>query len=238
MGSSPLTRGKRRNHNHAVSAPGLIPAHAGKTRSPRPLRQPSRAHPRSRGENLSPSSDDSYATGSSPLTRGKLGARDLQSGVRRLIPAHAGKTREEISRLQTRAAHPRSRGENDIGDDGEFGRRGSSPLTRGKHPPRSWKKPRGGLIPAHAGKTCRDLSHTTNRRLIPAHAGKTIHRRQGRYYRRAHPRSRGENAPPRQSTACGHGSSPLTRGKPWIEGREPSPSGLIPAHAGKTRPIR
>ena len=51
-GSSPLTRGKRTQATHGRARPGLIPAHAGKT--PRRAGRPSqaRAHPRSRGENV------------------------------------------------------------------------------------------------------------------------------------------------------------------------------------------
>ena len=92
VGSSPLTRGK-----HLVAVffhvpPGLIPAHAGKTRPIRPTPTPWTAHPRSRGENLKCGFDASRGGGSSPLTRGKLQCPHVQASVRRLIPAHAGKT--------------------------------------------------------------------------------------------------------------------------------------------------
>ena len=50
-GSSPLTRGKQGVRNARNSSLGLIPAHAGKTATPRPLSQSPGAHPRSRGEN-------------------------------------------------------------------------------------------------------------------------------------------------------------------------------------------
>ena len=51
VGSSPLTRGKLCcvDAHHRIA--GLIPAHAGKTRSARETSPPDRAHPRSRGEN-------------------------------------------------------------------------------------------------------------------------------------------------------------------------------------------
>ena len=57
-------------------------------------------------------------------------------------------------------------------------------------------------------------------------------------FRGVHPRSRGENergpaCPTRQS-----GSSPLTRGKPAIDGYSPYVNRLIPAHAGKTMSSR
>ena len=50
-GSSPLTRGKPKFGMTYNPLFGLIPAHAGKTRTSRTLRQMTWAHPRSRGEN-------------------------------------------------------------------------------------------------------------------------------------------------------------------------------------------
>ena len=75
-------------------------------------------------------------------------------------------------------------------------------------------------------------------RLIPAHAGKTglsFVELQGAW---AHPRSRGENGYQVVTDHDDVGSSPLTRGKrirALIQARH---DGLIPAHAGKTRPDR
>ena len=51
----------------------------------------------------------------------------------------------------------------------------------------------------------------------------------------AHPRSRGENGRDGLEVAGHEGSSPLTRGKRRPGVLPPSPAGLIPAHAGKTR---
>ena len=92
VGSSPLTRGKQLAQRRAERLMGLIPAHAGKTTHPRSPRRRGRAHPRSRGENLSSDSRTFFRTGSSPLTRGKLIRRDTSERQRGLIPAHAGKT--------------------------------------------------------------------------------------------------------------------------------------------------
>ena len=72
-------------------------------------------------------------SGSSPLTRGKLGYRAPRVARDGLIPAHAGKT--------TRDA------------DEEGFEWGSSPLTRGKHGGVVTVTDEEGLIPAHAGKT-------------------------------------------------------------------------------------
>ena len=111
-GSSPLTRGKPRRIASRLKRTGLIPAHAGKTHTPRPSSRASPAHPRSRGENVSCASLPPLEQGSSPLTRGKhLQPRDCIT-VHRLIPAHAGKTVGADPGVNAAGAHPRSRGEN------------------------------------------------------------------------------------------------------------------------------
>ena len=91
---------------------------------------------------------------------------------------------------------------------------GSSPLTRGKPGQATDPRDRGGLIPAHAGKT-------PWRPVVPS-------------LTRAHPRSRGENNDPASAPLSLGGSSPLTRGKPLLDPIEEAGRRLIPAHAGKT----
>ena len=93
---------------------------------------------------------------------------------------------------------------------------GSSPLTRGKL------------------QAARDVSAAV--RLIPAHAGKTCVRRRAGSPMTAHPRSRGENISEHANSDPAHGSSPLTRGKPWTACAVQCAGRLIPAHAGKTFP--
>ena len=73
----------------------------------------------------------------------------------------------------------------------------------------------GGLIPAHAGKTSRGRSMA----LVPT----------------AHPRSRGENEAELSPSSDDSGSSPLTRGKRFLNAEGARDARLIPAHAGKTR---
>ena len=111
-GSSPLTRGKPRPVVLARIRAGLIPAHAGKTCFWSCLRAASRAHPRSRGENLVRPGRRPAHAGSSPLTRGKRPSGCPRPCLRGLIPAHAGKTGEAVERRACSEAHPRSRGEN------------------------------------------------------------------------------------------------------------------------------
>ena len=155
-----------------------------------------RAHPRSRGENLDQPGEWAYPTGSSPLTRGKPFAVVVALGGVGLIPAHAGKTDScRLCAARVRA-HPRSRGENHVLDVGGREDSGSSPLTRGKHMSRDrlW----------------------AGRGLIPAHAGKTIKRVLVDWTLAAHPRSRGENPLRRPCVMTCAGSSPLTRGKRFL----------------------
>ena len=137
------------------------------------------------------------------------------SRLGRLIPAHAGKTLPWPRGQPRVEAHPRSRGENVIGQLLSAVGEGSSPLTRGKRVAVGGRGDARGLIPAHAGKTARGAS----RRSLAA----------------AHPRSRGENARYYRDGNHLQGSSPLTRGKLEESTGDLFPTGLIPAHAGKTQ---
>ena len=155
-GSSPLTRGKLTGPDNLCSFVRLIPAHAGKTVGAGLRIVLDRAHPRSRGENRPTASSRMYQKGSSPLTRGKLVRAGYERKSMRLIPAHAGKTRQKGHLTRARQAHPRSRGENSSGLRPSGSGNGSSPLTRGKLAALGHYQHAGGLIPAHAGKTARN----------------------------------------------------------------------------------
>ena len=152
--------------------------------------------------------------GSSPLTRGKQALRRRSSSRLRLIPAHAGKTLWPDGVPRGLEAHPRSRGENYNTEIELIPGYGSSPLTRGKLGGRRTATFTAGLIPAHAGKTLQ----VTDRGAQPP----------------AHPRSRGENIIFVSRFRLVGGSSPLTRGKQHDLATQQAPTGLIPAHAGKT----
>ena len=152
---------------------GLIPAHAGKTTRKPPMSWPPTAHPRSRGENYGSGPLRGGRWGSSPLTRGKLVREATPEDGSRLIPAHAGKTKDARRVGRGRRAHPRSRGENGRGRSPTWRWSGSSPLTRGKRVHDQCGQSMLGLIPAHAGKT-----------YAPVLEGSRGP---------AHPRSRGEN---------------------------------------------
>ena len=155
---------------------------------------------------------------SSPLTRGKRDRRRGGSHRWGLIPTHAGKTVPQGPRRSVSRAHPHSREENYAGASDVLRRNGSSPLTRGK----PLAVPLVALAP----------------RLIPAHAGKTTRAPRSPAPRRAHPRSRRENKQRLVAAASQRGSSPLTPGKLVRFAPGKVHQGLIPAHAGKTSPIR
>ena len=214
VGSSPLTRGKLGFIKIVKRTLGLIPAHAGKTESSARAGPSTRAHPRSRGENVSKARCRVQARDSSPLTRGKRFLFEHLVVEHRLIPAHAGKTGDRRRGDQGQRAHPRSRGENNGGIWGAVKGGGSSPLTRGKLAVVLGSTHRRGLIPAHAGKT-----QSTRLYLLPL---------------AAHPRSRGENRQRTRPFSSVFGSSPLTRGKLATLADRRRPGRLIPAHAGKT----
>ena len=152
-GSSPLTRGKPSRRVTRNVTLGLIPAHAGKTGQLTVRANPASAHPRSRGENILPALEPLGGVGSSPLTRGKHTVCITEFLSVRLIPAHAGKTTRLNAPWMPTSAHPRSRGENRTLHVWCATRRGSSPLTRGKQVGAGFRRLRGRLIPAHAGKT-------------------------------------------------------------------------------------
>ena len=99
--------------------------------------------------------------------------------------------------------------------------------------PRPYKRSCGGSSPLTRGKWQIGLAHQLLQRLIPAHAGKIPTRARTATWSWAHPRSRGENKVEGLVGVADLGSSPLTRGKWWLRGRDPSRPRLIPAHAGK-----
>ena len=216
MGSSPLTRGKLIDSGVGGGRGGLIPAHAGKTRTQFSIRAMQRAHPHSRGENVTRPREASVVCGSSPLTRGKQAHCLHQVVIGGLIPAHAGKTGHRTRGQTNSPAHPHSRGQNSCGHGSDPTLWGSSPLTRGKRQVERRHEGMAGLIPTHAGKT----SHVVRGDV---HAGD-------------HPRSRGENLAHVQRYADNLGSSPLTRGKPVRVDGDRAVLRIIPAHAGKTPP--
>ena len=149
-------------------------------------------HPRIRGEHRPRGFRSAPGPGSSPHTRGALDEIRVGDGSGGIIPAYAGSTSTPAPPIASPRDHPRIRGEHPSEHSRTPGSSGSSPHTRGAHPPAVRRRP--------------------HRRIIPAYAGSTRRRTASGWKRRDHPRIRGEH---RSSTVSGrpsHGSSPHTRG--------------------------
>ena len=91
-GSPPLTRGPLPFDPSLAHLQGITPAHAGTTSSLRPVWDPIRDHPRSRGDHVAIPLLVEEAIGSPPLTRGPRPDRNRLSSITRITPAHAGTT--------------------------------------------------------------------------------------------------------------------------------------------------
>jgi len=110
MGSSPHTRGLHGPEVGGTPTERIIPAHAGFTGTSRPRCSCPGDHPRTRGVYAWAGRVSVRPPGSSPHTRG------LPSGCHgillstRIIPAHAGFTRDVSGCLLTTWDHPRTRG--------------------------------------------------------------------------------------------------------------------------------
>ena len=154
----------------------------------------SRDHPRIRGEHVRVPTVRAAHVGSSPHTRGALGAAFEQRVIERIIPAYAGSTGTNRAGSSTSWDHPRIRGEHLPRVSQSPTLRGSSPHTRGAQREVSPGPVPFGIIPAYAGSTFR--------RSWPTSPSAD------------HPRIRGEHETPRSKFPGGFGSSPHTRGAP------------------------
>ena len=110
-GSSPRIRGKPSFTVGISSTSGLIPAHTGKTACAASAPRKKWAHPRAYGENHLRALSKSSRPGSSPHIRGKHQTRGVMQPMRRLTPAHTGKTVSAWPTASAGGAHPRTYGE-------------------------------------------------------------------------------------------------------------------------------
>ena len=110
-GSSPHTRGARRQCGLYDEIPRIIPAYAGSTSRNGAVASIAADHPRIRGEHAPLMATCRSSPGSSPHTRGA----QILAAVRRwpsgIIPAYAGSTATGPTRARTARDHPRIRGE-------------------------------------------------------------------------------------------------------------------------------
>mgnify|MGYP000862786593 CR=1 FL=1 len=215
-GSSPHTRGAQRHAGLVQVVGRIIPAYAGSTVVLNQITQVGGDHPRIRGEHPVCTTPTCAKPGSSPHTRGALGACSASILVRRIIPAYAGSTSSPLCMKCASPDHPRIRGEHSLLSHKFNPQIGSSPHTRGAQPPGASGGVDAGIIPAYAGST------SPKREKVGAG--------------RDHPRIRGEH--PRLSLPRGMcpGSSPHTRGAPIGSPKPWRTTGIIPAYAGSTTP--
>ena len=193
------------------------------------------AHPRSRGEHktvtrrhdqragsppLARGTPSPYRPhgsgvfGSPPLARGTLRADTQQPFICRLTPARAGNTALRQCKLRKHTAHPRSRGEHELGPEAAAGTGGSPPLARGTLLLTRRSRQRRRLTPARAGNTLPSS-------LLPVPLA-------------AHPRSRGEHVNLMNLTHGKCGSPPLARGTLIAYWVSTFLLRLTPARAGNT----
>ena len=146
--------------------------------------------------------------------RGKLAAVRRPYGLKRITPAHAGKTSAYPLRLCSGTDHPRACGENC-----------STPPMRTKC---------SGSPPRMRGKRKNGKSGAIYRRITPAHAGKTLWSLRRSRAPKDHPRACGENRALSEPDFLISGSPPRMRGKLRPHMVKLHRARITPAHAGKT----
>ena len=148
--------------------------------------------------------------------RGKQPCKGRSCRIRRITPAHAGKTLSPPVLSALCADHPRRCGENFTKSLRLQPCAGSPPQVRGKLSPHS-----------QIGQLAR---------ITPAGAGKTLQRLVRRVAERDHPRRCGENLSKIDFTVEHVGSPPRMRGKRFYKLITAASGRITPAHAGKTVP--
>ena len=130
-GSSPLTRGTRRDEYPVLGHLRFIPAYAGNSLLGFYRRSGRTVHPRLRGELFCRKRGRKACFGSSPLTRGTHVFEIVKQKRIRFIPAYAGNSMVNSNVAQVPTVHPRLRGELFGSESVKEESPGSSPLTRG-----------------------------------------------------------------------------------------------------------
>ena len=229
-------RGSRRAPVVCRALDGIIPAHAGLTARSKYSGVVGRDHPRACGAHLVSLVAAAWALGSSPRMRGSLGGIFDDAQPLGIIPAHAGLTAIRRAGQPERRDHPRACGAHVFNSPADIGGWGSSPRMRGSLSELSkWRMVRR-IIPAHAGLTPR---RSRGRRRIGDHprACGAHHVAHSFYliWMGSSPRMRGSLSV-QLAGGIVAGSSPRMRGSPTKRRRSMRPMGIIPAHAGLTRP--
>ncbi len=152
----------------------VTPAPAGKTLCPRCLSRRSWDHPRACGENTVCSRQCRLRIGSPPRMRGKLVRAAGSVAIRRITPAHAGKTCLHPPFRHSVWDHPRACGENIVGAFVLAQALGSPPRMRGKLFFVQYFLEFVGITPAHAGKTLSASEQHKNGKDHPRACGENL----------------------------------------------------------------
>ena len=153
MGSPPHARGIPNITALCRICFGITPACAGNTNWIFCLRQPTRDHPRMRGEYGAVRSCSTTTRGSPPHARGIRKARTDRKRRRGITPACAGNTMTLFPTYCELGDHPRMRGEYGNCTLTVNGYEGSPPHARGIQKHRVQPSKKGGITPACAGNT-------------------------------------------------------------------------------------
>ena len=213
-GSSPRARGTHDCKRGTQQQHGIIPACAGNTWWSAVAVAALRDHPRVRGEHFIFLLGSGVLVGSSPRARGTPVSSNLIMGSAGIIPACAGNTTESQSARLCNWDHPRVRGEHAIEKPTAKDRMGSSPRARGTLIVAGVRFRWVGIIPACAGNTHFDTTHSI--------------------VWRDHPRVRGEHMQVNAASIAAQGSSPRARGTQAAYPVASASRRIIPACAGNT----
>ena len=214
MGSPPHARGALIKNNHPNTKPGITPACAGSTSTPRRRSSSIRDHPRMRGEHPSLQLGHTESMGSPPHARGAPPWTVSLKGQGRITPACAGSTALQHCNVFFARDHPRMRGEHKAISFFGCPLPGSPPHARGALMWRCAKKRWCGITPACAGSTQAGSGHQSGLQ--------------------DHPRMRGEHHIFWPSVRVLPGSPPHARGALSARYDRIRGPGITPACAGST----
>ena len=188
-------RGKDTVPARSITAKGITPAYAGKSRNTLLRQRRHEDHPRLCGEKHAFRWQFALLPGSPPPMRGKEQCSVIRLPLRRITPAYAGKSVRTLRNSHHEQDHPRLCGEKTGTRNSIAAFRGSPPPMRGKaysrvsHSIPTWDHPRlcgekfpspspptyaEGSPPPMRGKAFSDLGVSDDFRITPAYAGKRL----------------------------------------------------------------
>ena len=207
-------RGKARVYAGFPVGPGITPAHAGKSECSSSSSGAPWDHPRTCGEKGCYARPPPHDQGSPPHMRGKGACAFLMYLWMRITPAHAGKSHFVRRCSWLVWDHPRACGEKHKQMAQLPSKQGSPPRMRGKDFRLQFHNLKGGITPAHAGKSG-----------VACGSG---------FGRWDHPRACGEKLRLPALRLCCRGSPPRMRGKVKELSLNGVTERITPAHAGKS----